>query len=528
MPKEASTDLHKLIKSLNKSEKRYFKLHVGERDQASYKFVQLFDAIDKQAVYDEQIILEENPKLSENQLSNLKAHLYKKMLQALRQFHHQSVKEIEIREMIDYVLLLYNRSLFKQCKSMLTRAKKWAEQIDNLELQLEIFKWEKRIATQVIEKNNMARVNTIITNTRQVTRSINNINRFSNLSSRLNSMYLKMGFIRDEEDYNQITDLFHQEIPDYDEEKLSFLEKLHLYELLVGYHNMLQDFQNGYYYASRWVEMFERNTQLIPGKVSMYIQAINNLMIAQYKLMKYDEFVKTKRKLKMVRNIKGLVINENIRQRLLKYTFVHEFNRIFMLGEFGHGVALMERIKPQLGAFISQIDSQSRLILYYKIACLYTGNSDWQEAIKWLNKIINIEDPDIREDIHCFARIINLVCHYEMGNMDVIEYYLRSAFRFLLKKDDLHNYQRYLLGFMRHLNKGLGEKELTSRFETLRDKLQPLENNPYEKRSFIYFDIISWLESKIYNRPVEEIIKEKAYVILSRGSYLSEEKVLKM
>ena len=53
-------------------------------------------------------------------------------------------------------------------------------------------------------------------------------------------------------------------------------------------------------------------------------------------------------------------------------------------------------------------------------------------------------------------------------------------------------------------------KELIKHFEKLRENLIPLSENQYEKRSFIYFDIISWLESKIENRSVKEIIREKA------------------
>ena len=36
------------------------------------------------------------------------------------------------------------------------------------------------------------------------------------------------------------------------------------------------------------------------------------------------------------------------------------------------------------------------------------------------------------------------------------------------------------------------------------------EKNTYEKRAFLYLDIISWLESKIENRKIGDIIKEKA------------------
>jgi hypothetical protein len=35
------------------------------------------------------------------------------------------------------------------------------------------------------------------------------------------------------------------------------------------------------------------------------------------------------------------------------------------------------------------------------------------------------------------------------------------------------------------------------------------ENHPFEKRAFLYLDIISWLESKIENRPVQAIIRQK-------------------
>ena len=46
-------------------------------------------------------------------------------------------------------------------------------------------------------------------------------------------------------------------------------------------------------------------------------------------------------------------------------------------------------------------------------------------------------------------------------------------------------------------------------FENLLVRLQPLEKNKLESRAFMYLDIISWLESKIQNKDVQTIIKEK-------------------
>ncbi|MCI5081199.1 MAG: hypothetical protein MRY78_05880, partial [Saprospiraceae bacterium] len=53
------------------------------------------------------------------------------------------------------------------------------------------------------------------------------------------------------------------------------------------------------------------------------------------------------------------------------------------------------------------------------------------------------------------------------------------------------------------------ESELKDEFIRLKDKLTQLEDDRFEKRPFLYLDIISWLESKIEERPVQEIIREK-------------------
>jgi len=44
----------------------------------------------------------------------------------------------------------------------------------------------------------------------------------------------------------------------------------------------------------------------------------------------------------------------------------------------------------------------------------------------------------------------------------------------------------------------------------LHTELKKYEDHPYEKRAFLYLDIISWLESHLENKPVAEIIRKKA------------------
>ncbi len=511
MSKSKSDGLFQLVKSLNRTEKRYFKLYVDSiGGNTPKKYIKLFDLIDQQDDFDEVRILAKEKSLKPEQLSNMKAHLYYKVLQSMRLYHQTAVVEIQIRELVDFAQLLLNKSLYDQCANMLQKAKKMASKIDNLELLLEILKWEKRVLSQTVGRDNEKRVNRIIEDVQDVNTRINNINTFTNLSVKLNSLYKRIGFIRNKSDYNKVVSLFNASIPPYEEDALSLNEKLNLYHLLVGYFFMIQNFEQGYFYAKKWVKLFDDNTAMIPSRLETYINSINNLMIAQYKLFKYYEFIETNKKLKSVRFIPGISLNENIKLKLLKYTYVHQFNRYFMLGDFDQGVALMNRIKPGLELFANQLDNHSRIILYYKTASLYFGNDNFNEAIQSLNKIINANEGALREDVHSFARILNLICHYELGNVDVIDYYIRSTYRFLLKKGDMHSFQRYILSFLKKLGSGISQEELINQFENLRKQLIPLEENPYEKRPFMYFDIISWLESKIQKKRISTVIKEKA------------------
>jgi hypothetical protein len=75
--------------------------------------------------------------------------------------------------------------------------------------------------------------------------------------------------------------------------------------------------------------------------------------------------------------------------------------------------------------------------------------------------------------------------------------------------NELHEVQREMIKFLKNLET-IFPNQLKSEFIKLHERLLVFENHPYEKRAFLYLDIISWLECKIKNKPVALIIQEKA------------------
>lgn len=511
MSKVNSEHLFNLIKMLSKGEKRFFKLYAARlNSKADKKFITLFNAIEKQKTYNEKKIIDKNKNLNPSQLPNLKVHLYMQILRSTKICNANNVESIKITELLDYARILYNKCLYKECIKMLDKAKAMAIENDRSVLLLEILGLEKLVLPKTLDSGNIQRVNKLVDTTNQVADSIKNINIFSNLSLKLTSYYVQTGFIRSKKDLDRVTSFFESSLPQYDENHLSFQEKVYLYNSYVGYCFFIQDFVKGYKYANKWVDLFEQNPEMKKHKLELYIRALNSLLAVQNKLYKYKEFCETQKQLISIKRNKTLVLSENINLNLFKAIYIHEINRHFMSGDFKSGTRIVSALENELNKFIPKLDSHSILLFYYKIACLYIGSGNYRTAIKWLNRIHHAKEIDLREDIHSFTRILLLICHFELGNDYAVESNFRSTYRFFRKKGQLTKYQKYILDFLRNLFLDSSELNLKKQFVTLKKQMLGLEKNKYEKRAFLYFDIISWLESKIENRSVQEIVKEKA------------------
>jgi hypothetical protein len=131
---------------------------------------------------------------------------------------------------------------------------------------------------------------------------------------------------------------------------------------------------------------------------------------------------------------------------------------------------------------------------------------DYDNAINYLNRIIHWK-ADLRSDLQCYARLLHLIAHFENGNDTILESQVRSVYRFMSKMQNLSVVENEIFAFLRG-SFSMGRKELKAAFEQLYAKLKKIEANPMESRSFMYLDILSWLESKIRNVPVQEVIAE--------------------
>ena len=518
MSTTTTDSLVNLIHSLTKAEKRSFKLYANRNSSSpeELKFLQLFDFIDKNQNYSEEIAVVKLKNIKKSQLSNIKAHLYKQLLTSLRLQYISHHIEIEIRETIDYATVLYQKAFYHQALKILEKAKQLAFKANSSILTLEIVEFEKIIELQYITRSIGSRAEQLTVDSSNLISHIEGATDFSNLALQLYALYLKGGFARDEKDHLFVKEFFHSRLRPYRIEELGFEEKMHLYNSFVWYHYINQDFLMCYKYARLWVDLFDEYPDMKTLKKEMHLKGMHNLLNALFNLRSYERFAEELTNLSKYKISDREQENEIILHQL--YLFSNLINNHYLQGTFTEGLKIVPDILEFCKKYEQKLDAHRIMVFYYKIACLYFGSGMNKEAIVYLNLVVQFKEQTLREDIQSFARILNLVAHFELGNDVLVEYQIKSVYRFLIKMGDLHGVQKEILNFLRLLP--MTRNELVKAFKILHAKLVKLSLLPYEKRPFLYLDLISWLESKIENKSVQEVIRGKFVQEIETGNKL--------
>lgn len=498
-----------LIKTLTKAEKRNFQLAFN-RDNAKEDvlFIQLFNVLDKLKDYDEDAILRKIPDIKKQQLSNVKAHLYKHLLMSLRLLYKQKDPLIELREQLDYARVLYNKGLYNQSLKLLARTKTAANERGEVMLSYEIIEFEKLIEGRHITRSLENRAEQLSEESQAVEHQLANISKLSTLALRMYGLYLKLGHARGSEDANEVITFFEENKPEVKTSELNFYQKIYLYQAYSWYYYILQDFLLFYRYTQKWVNLFDEYPSLLQTDVGLYIKAMHNLLTAHFFNMNEHKFVQALQELESFIEANNEAFNENTRTTAFVYLYTAKLNHHFLEGTFSQGLELIPSLEQGIVEHQLKLDQHRVLVFYYKIACLYFGSGDNNNAIVYLNKIINLRIGNLRADIQCFARILHLIAHYELENYSLVEYLIKSVYHFISKNKDLGQVMEEILKFLRK-NIYTNPKALKEAFIDLKERLVLISKNPYERRSFLYLDIISWLESKISGQPVQTVIQRK-------------------
>lgn len=509
MPNNNSDTLFQLIHSLEKSEKRHFKLYIKRSSsKADLKIIRLFDALDNITKYDEKQMMKALKEFTNPQLANLKTHLYKQLLASLRLLKTNENIDLKLSEQLDNARLLYNKGLKIQSLQILERAKEMAKANQKMNFLVQLLSLEKKIETLHITRSTLEKTEMLAREAIATSEHVERVTKLSNLALLLYRWYVKNGHARNEEDEKDIKKFFKNSLPADVIAINDFYEKLYLYQSYSWYAFIRQDFFMYYRYSQKWIDLFNEDKIMLSVETGHYIKGMHTLLNAHFDLRNFKKFKTTLFEFEEFSKTDVANHHDNFRIHTFIYINGAKINQYLMEGNFRKGLEIVPGIEIKLKEYALFVDSHRILVFNYKFASLFFGAGEYSTAIDYLNKIMNDNQQGLRNDLQCYARLMHLLCHYEIGNDEILDSLIKSVYRFMARMKNFTVVEGAIFNFLRHSSK-VNARQLKPALELFLAKIKHLEKNRFETRSFAYLDIISWVESKVNNRPMEEIIHSK-------------------
>ena len=496
--------LHELIHSMTKNEKRYFKISASKHVIGSKNnYVLLFDFVVKQTEPNDDEIRDKFK--GENfikRLSAAKYDLYNLILRSLNEYHTMDTIKGQIRDQLQRASVLQNKALYAQAQKVLVTAKKQAYQFDEFKLLLDIIEQELSVIQrlgQMVERKE--EVDELQTESEGILKKMLNISQFDRIGSNTTKRMNSIGRPRNTEELAAYSEIVaSSKLWNSEEEKFTPLERMHLFKAKSLWYYAVNDVEKSWEYTKKRVDLYEQYIERITDP-SNYLSALYNLEVTSNKLEKYELGREVREKILNFDKINDeWKITEN--NRVLMYKSLNnELIYLIQTAQYEKADVLVENIASQLDDFKGKLGESDEVIYLYNFTNLYIYSEKYNKALKWLSRLLNHKYVGYREDVYSFARILNLLVHYELGNFDVLPYYVRSTYRYLKKEDRTTKIEYLLVDFIKKkvpkFERGANQSVMDA-FKDLKHEIdEVLASNEYEATLMEYFDLSTYLSSKI-------------------------------
>ena len=493
-------------------EKRHIVLYASKyKDKESNHLLRMFDVLCKAKEMDETAIKKKYA--HEAFVKNFAASKYKLqmlIMKSLDNYHSGHTITFEIQEMLRYFDILFGKGLFTHCRSVINKAQKLAEQYEKFPLLIEILQRQRSLFGRVPKSNEMGKNFALFFNLyEQTLQKIKNEKDYLHILVQVELRMHQKGVARSEKESQLFKQVMANPILQNEGEALSTKAKLLFNAIHMDYWESQNNEEQALKYAMARLRIFETSEELIKENISQYITAYFNILNYFFRLNRPDEL---NDHLKIFHTIPIRFKTDPRDQiRIFAFSNILEMDLCKLTGRFEEAVSLEATIKEGLEKYGNKLPYHLQFDLYFNLAYANFGAGKYKAASLWLRKIITEGTMPTRTYNYSYALLFNLVVHNELQEESLLESLTRSAYRHLLKMEHLHGFERAVINFIRKALPGIHSgEELITAFITLKKELEKLAQDPYEKEGLVYFDFVSWLESKIEKRPFAEILREKA------------------
>jgi hypothetical protein len=483
-----SDALFSLIKSLTKSEKRYFKLFAKLQGKEQ-TYLALFETMDRLEKYDDQIVRDKHlgqPFIK--QLHVTKNYLSRLIMKSLRSYHMNDSANAQLKSHLLDIEVLFKRDMLKLCYKTIGKAEKLARRADNQLALLEALNWKRRVLLNMKGVSDSKQMlNSMLTAEQQALTCLTNESKYWSLTINLGG--------QNKNDLLKHT--VHPYLKDASRAQ-THKAKILYYHLLYVTHTMSGDLESAEGSIDKLVEYLESDTFLLRDDPSPYITAINNKIGLYLNKRQLDQVPQLLEKIRSLPEKLKLKNQSPISMKLMIRTYNVELETYRDSGQVVAGINMIPTVRSFLDQNKGFVPREYNILFHYQFAYLYFMDGSFSKALREVNTVLSHRYSAERNDIVGYAQFLNLIIHYELGNNTVLKYSVDASRRFLKKRGSLMEFEKVLLKLFSNISTQ-PERQHVQLFHKVYKKLfgSPALINASQ---LDYLDFDYWLDSKINKR----------------------------
>ena len=503
MPKTPSTQLHELIHSMSRAEKRYFKLYSGS---SGSKYEQLFDTIHKQKEFDDEACIEaiyQDEEITSRKYSELKHYLFDLILKSIIRYDENSSVDNKLQTLIASIECLFKRGHYSSCRQLITKAKKTAFDFEKHQIVLYLIRKEKEIAFVEGEIEMLeAHLENLEREELEMIDRIGQETQYQNTFFRLFTRVRKEALLRSERKREIFDKFIHDQMPGKISEAKTLRAKILHHRIYQLYFYATLQFEKLYSESIKLLQLLEDDPRWKKEELSDYLAGLSNFIFCCGVLERYDEVWSY---LERLRDLEPDTYHNRLRQHTEYYSNL--FSYYIFKGQFKEAKSHLKTHQLALKSMGGPASVSNRF--HFQYFYIHFGCGEYDEALDHLNAWLSLPRSVGREDMQSLARILNLMIHYEKDNHMLLDSLIRSSYRYLQSRDRVFEFEKAMIHTIRQVNQEASKQRKRDLFRQLKVKFKELEQVPEQKVMFQYFDFISWVESKIQHASFDQIVAAK-------------------
>ena len=500
-----SESLIHLINNLTKQEKKEFSLYISNKPEKDYIF--LFRLIDDKKVSDpEELKMSFLTAKPTSSFNTVVIYLFDLLIDILTRLRTEQDSYYLLFNELLHARVLYEKSMYQECFQVLKKVKEKAVYYENhfallvaqrlelnylLTLDFEDMDEQKLLNKQYKMNNTL--------------KSIRQLNEQSSLYELLKYRMINRGASRSLEETQKLDDLVTSEISIVASAGVENFEIKKNHQLFqANYFITVGDYKAAFNSFVELNKLFEENSHLWNNPPVYYLMTVEG-MLESLRILHISEgmnyFIEKLGKLSSP--------SSSFQLNVMYVIFIYRLFSFIDAGDFDKaGIWIAEHQTSLIDKMLLLKEQQQAEMSLY-IALIHLGNGEYRKARKRLSATIG------RGHLYSLPlfrtiRIVNVMIHYELGDVDYIQSEIRSIKREMSKNKGYNlKVESFLLKFLNYSFADTNRKKRAEIWESMAEEVHALYADKYETQILRKFDFVAWVEAKIFEVPLSDILKRE-------------------